>query len=130
MPTSAEDANLKNIPVDRIDRNPENPRLVFRPEEMEQLLDSINRHGVQVPISVYRDGRRYVLIDGERRWRCCVKLNQKTIPALIQEKPAHFSLVHSAQENGAEVDGPDAVGGLLEPYQLPFERRGGRAACA
>jgi ParB family chromosome partitioning protein len=87
MSTSAETANLKNIPVDLIDRNPENPRLLFRPQEMEQLLDSINRHGVQVPISVYRDGSRYVLIDGERRWRCCVKLNHKTIPALVQEKP-------------------------------------------
>lgn len=88
MSTRAEDSNLKNIPIDKIDRNPENPRLLFRPEEMEQLLDSINRFGVQVPIAVYQDRKRYVLIDGERRWRCCSKLSHKTIPALIQEEPA------------------------------------------
>ena len=87
MSTSAEDADLRNIPVNQVDRNPENPRLLFRPEEMEHLLDSIDRLGVQVPISVYREGHRYVLIDGERRWRCCLKLNHKTIPALVQEKP-------------------------------------------
>lgn len=87
MSTSAEDARLKKIPIDRIDRNPENPRLFFRPQEMEKLLDSISRLGVQVPIAVYQDGDRYVLIDGERRWRCCLKLNHKTIPALIQEEP-------------------------------------------
>lgn len=87
MTTSARDSNLKNIPVTQIDRNPENPRLLFRPEEMEQLLDSIDRLGVQVPIAVYSEGDRYVLIDGERRWRCCIKLNHKTIPALVQEKP-------------------------------------------
>lgn len=87
MSTNAEHSNLRNIPVDLIDRNPENPRLLFRPEEMEQLLDSINRLGVQVPISVYQDRKRYVLIDGERRWRCCIKLSHRTIPALVQEKP-------------------------------------------
>jgi len=91
MPTSAEKANLRNVSVDLIDRNPENPRLLFRPEEMEQLLDSINRLGIQVPISVYQEAGRFVLIDGERRWRCAVKLNHKTIPALVQEKPGSLT---------------------------------------
>src|SRR5207244_9070416 len=70
-----------------IDRNPENPRLVFRPGELEQLTDSIRVYGVQVPIAVYKEGRRYVLIDGERRWRCSLKLNKPTIPAIVQHKP-------------------------------------------
>jgi ParB/RepB/Spo0J family partition protein len=78
---------LREIPVDTIDRNPENPRLVFRQKELEELLESIRTYGVQVPISVYREGSRYVLIDGERRWKCCLKLNKKTIPALVGKKP-------------------------------------------
>ncbi|MDR6841025.1 ParB/RepB/Spo0J family partition protein [Pseudoxanthomonas sacheonensis] len=81
-------ALLKEIDVDLIDRNPENPRVVFRPGEMSQLMDSIRRLGVQVPISVYKEGGRFVLIDGERRWRSSIKLNKKTIPAIIQEKPS------------------------------------------
>lgn len=80
-------SELKQIPVDSIDRNPENPRLVFRPREMAQLLDSIQRLDVQVPVSVFKAGNRFVLIDGERRWRCSIKLNRKTIPAVIQERP-------------------------------------------
>lgn len=84
---SASDAKLEQIPVDRIDRNPENPRIIFRGDELNQLLKSIRRRGVQVPVSVYKEGSRYVLIDGERRWRCCLKLNRKTIPALVQHKP-------------------------------------------
>jgi ParB family chromosome partitioning protein len=79
--------NLNDLSVDLIDRNPENPRIIFRPQEMSGLLESIRKHGVQVPISVYKAGRRYVLIDGERRWRCSIKLNRKTIPALIQPPP-------------------------------------------
>src|SRR5581483_4642895 len=84
---SAAAAKLQEIPIDRIDRNPENLWIIFRLDELNQLLQSIRLRGVQVPISVYKEGSRYVLIDGERRWRCSLKLNRKTIPALIQKKP-------------------------------------------
>lgn len=87
MSINASSSELREIPVRLIDRNPENPRILFRAGELEQLLESIRLYGVQVPISVYKDGKRYVLIDGERRWRCCLKLNKETIPALVQEKP-------------------------------------------
>jgi ParB family transcriptional regulator, chromosome partitioning protein len=83
----AASATLREIPIDLVERNPENPRLVFRPQELETLQESISRYGVQVPISVYKKRGRYVLIDGERRWRCSLKLNKKTIPALVQEEP-------------------------------------------
>src|SRR6185312_3785712 len=78
---------LKNIPVDQIKPNPVNPRFVFRQEEMDSFLVSIKKNGIQVPISVYKDGNNYVLIDGERRWRTCLKLNFEEIPAIIQKKP-------------------------------------------
>jgi ParB family chromosome partitioning protein len=87
MDVSTVSRELRDIPVDKIDRNPENPRLFFRAAELETLLNSIRRHGVQVPISVYKEHGRFVLIDGERRWRCSLKLNKKTIPALVQDKP-------------------------------------------
>jgi ParB family chromosome partitioning protein len=87
MSNNKSHAKLEQLRIDSIDRNPENPRLVFRPGELEGLLESIRVHGVQVPIAVYKDGRRYVLIDGERRWRCSLKLNRQKIPALIQPKP-------------------------------------------
>lgn len=78
---------LSQIPPDDIVSNPENPRIIFRQEEMESLLVSISNLGIQVPITVYKDRKKYVLIDGERRWRCAKKLNLKKIPALVQEKP-------------------------------------------
>ncbi|MBN2286944.1 MAG: ParB/RepB/Spo0J family partition protein [Tissierellales bacterium] len=78
---------LKQISPNKINRNPENPRLFFRQEEMENLMISIAKKGIQVPIAVYQDGDKYILIDGERRWRCALKLNLNRIPALIQEKP-------------------------------------------
>jgi len=79
---------LSEIPVSAIVRNKENPRVVFRARDMEDLTDSIQKLGVQVPIAVYRDGEKYVLIDGERRWLSTQKLGRRTIPALIEERPS------------------------------------------
>ena len=81
---------LANLSPNSIDRNPENPRLIFRQEEMESLLVSIDTHGIQVPLTVYREGDGYRLIDGERRWRCALKLNLRTVPALVQDKPSEL----------------------------------------
>jgi ParB/RepB/Spo0J family partition protein len=53
---------------------------------MNELLESIARTGIQVPITVYRD-RGYVILDGERRWRCAKRLNLPLIPSIIHPKP-------------------------------------------
>ncbi|WP_185903036.1 ParB/RepB/Spo0J family partition protein [Bacteriovorax stolpii] len=79
---------LQEIPIDKIIRNPENPRTIFRQNELDSLIESIRQFGVQVPISVFKKGKNYVIVDGERRWRCSLKLNKKTIPAIIQEEPS------------------------------------------
>ena len=81
---------LRQISPSKIDRNPDNPRLIFRQEEMESLMVSINTRGILVPLTVYREGDGYRLIDGERRWRCAHKLNLQTVPALVQEKPTEL----------------------------------------
>src|SRR5258706_7602252 len=78
---------LQQINPDEIRKNPENPRLIFREEEMNDLLESIREVGVRVPISVYQDNQKYVLLDGERRWRCSKKLNLSAVPAIVQPKP-------------------------------------------
>lgn len=81
---------LKLISPSEIEPNPENPRLIFRQEEMESLMLSIDRHGIQVPLTVYKDGAGYKLLDGERRWRCAKKLNLKSIPVIVQDKPSEL----------------------------------------
>jgi ParB family transcriptional regulator, chromosome partitioning protein len=84
-------SSVKEIPPDRIKRNPDNPRLFFRQEEMDTLTASIRRYGIQVPLTVYAERSHFVLIDGERRWRCASKLNLARIPALVKEKPSRLN---------------------------------------
>jgi ParB family chromosome partitioning protein len=90
MSTSRTAKQVHELSPERIERNPENPRLIFRAEELDSLLASIGRHGILVPITVYQEGNRYILIDGERRWRCARKLNLNKIPVLIQKKPSEL----------------------------------------
>ena len=77
---------VRIVPVDRIDPNPQQPRLAFNEETLLELAASIKEHGVLQPILVRPlDGRRYELIAGERRWRASKLAGLTTIPALIEE---------------------------------------------
>jgi len=77
---------VKVIPVDRIDSNPDQPRLAFDQTTLEELASSIREHGVLQPILVrpIADGR-YQLIAGERRWRASKIAGMATIPALVED---------------------------------------------
>lgn len=77
---------LLEISPDDIRKNPDNPRMIFREQEMNELLESIAEVGIQVPITVYED-RGYVILDGERRWRCSKRLNLKKVPCIVHPKP-------------------------------------------
>jgi ParB/RepB/Spo0J family partition protein len=68
-------------------RNPENPRLIFRPGELRLLRESIENQGILVPLTVFRDRSGYVILDGERRWQCATKLGLDQVPAIVQPKP-------------------------------------------
>lgn len=81
---------LREVSPDKVRPNPDNPRLVFREDEMQQLMDSIKEVGIRVPVSLYEDGSKFVLLDGERRWRCSKRLNLPTIPAIVQPKPSRL----------------------------------------
>jgi ParB family chromosome partitioning protein len=85
--TLRETSTLADISPDRIRSNPENPRLIFREEEMRILRESIRSIGIQIPLTVYREGTHYVILDGERRWRCARKLNLAKVPVLVQPRP-------------------------------------------
>lgn len=81
-------ANIELIDPTKITPNDDNPRLIFRLQELEELEESIASQGILVPLSVYAVGRnQYVLLDGERRWRCARKLGLHRVPALVQPKP-------------------------------------------
>lgn len=93
MPKLIEKLGLNDINANLIDLNPENPRLIFDQEAEDLLHKSIKENGILVPILVYYENGRYVLVDGERRLRIAKKLGLETIPANIVEKPTNVNYI-------------------------------------
>ncbi len=80
-------AGFAEIPVSRIEPNPQQPRQVFDAGALEELAASIRRHGVLQPVVVSEGGPdRYVLITGERRLRAARLAGLETVPAVIRER--------------------------------------------
>ena len=73
------------INVDLIDPNPFQPRKVFSDDELVELADSIEQHGLIQPIAVRKVGDRYQLISGERRTRATKLAGLPTIKAQVYE---------------------------------------------
>lgn len=100
---SEENKNLlKEINIDEITPNPNQPRIDMDQEKLNELADSIKEHGVIQPIIVRRIKKgSYQIIAGERRWRACKMLDLKTIPAIITEysdlKSTEVALIENLQ---------------------------------
>ena len=91
---------VKVIPIDRIEPNPDQPRMVFDENALHELAASIKEHGVLQPILVRPLGEnRYQLIAGERRWRASREANLSTIPALVEDIDDDTALEISIIEN-------------------------------
>jgi len=93
-------AGVRELPVDRIDPNPDQPRLSFDPDTLNELAASLKEHGVLQPILVRpRPDGRFQLIAGERRWRASKLAGLDAIPALVEEIDDETALEIAIIEN-------------------------------
>lgn len=91
---------VRVVPIDRIESNPQQPRLSFNQETLDELAASIREHGVLQPVLVRPIGsNRYQLVAGERRWRASKQAGLTTIPALIEDLDDDTALEISIIEN-------------------------------
>ena len=84
--------DLRIIDPATIGPNPNNPRRYFNEEKLDLLKTSIQEVGILVPLIVYQssDPQRFVLMDGERRWRCSIDLGLATVPVNVIETPSRL----------------------------------------
>lgn len=75
------------LPLDRIDPDPDQPRNAYTEATLAELADNLRRLGQIQPIEVREVGDRYVLIDGERRWRAAQRVPLSTLRALLKLDP-------------------------------------------
>ncbi len=91
----------KEIRLDRIEPDPDQPRRSFDPTKLAELAASIRREGVLQPIAVRYDAGRdvYVVVHGERRWRASRLAERETIPAIVRDVPEERRLIQQLMEN-------------------------------
>jgi ParB family transcriptional regulator, chromosome partitioning protein len=76
----------RSLPIELVQRNPQQPRKHFDEGELTELANSIRTHGVLQPILVRPIAEnRYEIVAGERRWRAAQRAGLHTIPAVIRE---------------------------------------------
>lgn len=90
---------VMDLPLDRIDVNPRQPRRHFDDVKLAELSHSIEQEGVIQPILVTRRGDRYEIVAGERRFRASHRVGNSTIPAILTEVDARESLKLALIEN-------------------------------
>jgi ParB family transcriptional regulator, chromosome partitioning protein len=118
---------VASVNTSAIEPNPENPRLIFHEDELETLSQSISKQGILVPLTVYQEGKKYKILDGERRWRCSLKLGLSTVPVIIQPKPDRMTnlmmmfAIHNARRDWDPL--PTAL--KLEQLEDEFKKRHG-----
>ena len=99
LKTYMETGRVVFLPARAIRPNPAQPRKVFRADALEELSDSIRRHGLLQPLSVRRSGSGYELIAGERRLRAAQMAGLSEVPCIIMQMDDRESGMAAMIEN-------------------------------
>ena len=101
-PTAEQDeqiSELRQIKLDQIVADPNQPRRRFEENALKELTNSIIEHGILQPIVVVSSGGQYIIVAGERRWRAAKEAKLEKIPALVRTLSAQHQLELSLIEN-------------------------------
>ena len=118
------DGDLKNIPIDLIQRGKYQPRTDMHEEALQELAASIKSQGVMQPIVIRPlSSDKYEIIAGERRWRASQIAGLDTIPAIIKpvgdEAAIAMSLIENIQrENLNPIEEAMALKRLQDEFEL------------
>ena len=77
--------SIKDIKINDIEPNKKQPRKTFDDSKLNELAESIKKHGIVQPIIVKKEDDIYRIIAGERRWRAAKIAGLQTVPAILKE---------------------------------------------
>ena len=117
---------LKNLQINEVEPNRDQPRKNFNQEALEELANSIKEYGLIQPIVVSKKDGYYCIIAGERRWRACKLAGLKEIPAIIREddekKNQEIALIENIQrEDLNPFEKALGIKNLMNTYNLTQE---------
>ncbi len=118
--------NVKQVEISSIFANPNQPRKVFDQTALQELADSIAKHGVIMPIIVNKSGDRYMIIAGERRFRASKLAGLSTVPVIVknynERQIKEISLIENLQrEDLNPIEAATAMRSLMDDYGMTQE---------
>lgn len=122
--TTTRQKGVRQVPLDEIKPNPEQPRTAFEPVALEALSDSIRRYGILSPLVVRRSQGRYILIAGERRFRAAALAGLTEVPVVLRDAPdakeqLELALIENLQREDLDpVETAKGYARLMEEYHL------------
>ena len=120
LPGGRSEESARELPLDAIEPNPQQPRKSFDKGEAAQLAQSVGEHGILQPLLVRRIGEdRYQLVAGERRWRAARQAGLARVPVVVTDAPdgemLTLALVENLQREGLNpIDQAGAFQYLLD----------------
>ena len=124
---AVESSAYRELPIYKVEPNPEQPRREFDEEELQALSDSISVHGVIQPLTVREmPNGYYQIIAGERRWRAARMAGLSDVPVVVIEaddkKAMELALIENLQRQDLNpVEEALGYQTLMEEYGLTQE---------
>ena len=122
-----QESAYRELPIYKVEPNPDQPRREFDEEELQALADSISVHGVIQPLTVREmPNGYYQIIAGERRWRAARMANLSDVPVVVIEaddrKAMELALIENLQRQDLNpVEEALGYQSLIEEYGLTQE---------
>ncbi|MEH6765899.1 MAG: ParB/RepB/Spo0J family partition protein [Aequorivita antarctica] len=112
---------IQNLPLGKIKPDLEQPRKTFNEDALQQLSESIEKHGVLQPITVRQLNGHYVIVMGERRFRASKLARKKTIPCIVRtyenNDVLEVQIIENLQRQDVEpTEEAEAIAYLSEKY--------------
>ena len=124
---------VQNLNIDKVIPDPMQPRKTFNELLLQELSESIKKHGVLQPITVRKFGNEHIIVMGERRYRASKLVDMKTIPCIVREYKSNdileIQIIENLQRQDVEpTEEADAIAYLSEKYSATeISKRLGRS---
>ncbi|OWZ83480.1 nucleoid occlusion protein [Natranaerobius trueperi] len=120
--------NIQEIPLEKIEANPYQPRKEFDEDKLQELIQSIKTYGLLQPIVVRKvpDSDKYQIVAGERRYRALTQLQRETVSAIVRNlndtSMAALAMIENIQrENLNFVEEAEGYQKLIDEFGLTQE---------
>lgn len=119
----AENGKALELNIGSVEPDRNQPRKNFSEDELNDLADSIRKHGIIQPLLVEKTGNHYTIVAGERRWRAAKIAGLKKVPVILGEysdqEKMEIQLIENIQrEKLNPIEEAKAYKRLIEEFQL------------